>query len=306
MRANGELGDFLRRRRATVTPADLDLPAPAGQRRVAGLRREELAGLAGISVAYYIRLEQGRSTNASDQVLGAIARVLLVDDAQRAHLFDLARKPGRSARRRPHVERAHPRTVELLSALDHLPAVLLGRRNDVLAWNRLGHALLAGHLPFAAPRDPATRPSMSRMLFLDEHTRELEHDWEHYAKTHVGYLRLISGRHSDDRALAELIGELTMKSPEFAALWAGGDVRECTFGSRVLNHPKVGTLDVTYQVWLQPDQPDHRLEIYTPGNAAAADAFALLERGLAPEGILLPGDPGVQHEQDALQDQAVI
>ncbi|MGI5493464.1 helix-turn-helix domain-containing protein [Microtetraspora malaysiensis] len=281
MGGSGELGEFLRRRRAAVTPADLDLHAPAGRRRVTGLRREELAGLAGISVAYYTRLEQGHVANASDQVLGALARALLLDDAQRAHLFDLARRPRRPTRRRPRVELAHPRTLELLSALDHLPAVLLGRRNDVLAWNRMGHALLAGHVPFDAPGDPATRPSMSRMLFLDARTRELERDWEHYARTHVGYLRLVSGRHGDDPALAELIGELAMKSPEFAAMWAGGDVRECTFGSRTLNHPGVGPAEVTYQVWLQPDQPDHRLEIYTPGpDPAAAAAFAALERGL--------------------------
>ncbi|WP_433221097.1 helix-turn-helix domain-containing protein [Microtetraspora malaysiensis] len=286
MGGSGDLGEFLRRRRAAVTPADLDLRAPAGRRRVTGLRREELAGLAGISVAYYTRLEQGHVANASDQVLGALARALLLDDAQRAHLFDLARRPRRPARRRPRIERAHPRTLELLSALDHLPAVLLGRRNDVLAWNRMGHALLAGHVPFDAPGDPATRPSMSRMLFLDARTRELERDWEHYARTHVGYLRLVGGRHGDDPALAELIGELATKSPEFAAMWAGGDVRECTFGSRTLNHPDVGPVEVTYQVWLQPDQPDHRLEIYTPGPDPAAAAFAALERGLVHEAPL--------------------
>ncbi|MBV2151551.1 helix-turn-helix transcriptional regulator [Kitasatospora sp. SUK 42] len=281
--SGSELGEFLRLRRAAVTPAELDLRVPSEHRRVAGLRREELAGLAGISLAYYTRLEQGRSTNASDQVLDAIARVLRLDATQRAHLYDLARRPPRAVRRRPPAEQPHPRSVQLLEALHHLPALLLGRRNDVLAWNPLGHALLAGHLPYEAPADPATRPSMSRMLFLDPHTRELERDWEHYARTHVGYLRLVAGRYGEDRALAELIGELTMKSQEFAAWWAGGNVRECTFGSRVLDHPVVGPVEVTYQVWLQPDRPDHRLELYTPGpDPAAADALALLEGRLEP------------------------
>ncbi|MFB7122319.1 helix-turn-helix domain-containing protein [Kitasatospora sp. NPDC056273] len=283
MGANSELGEFLRLCRAAVTPAELDLRVPAEHRRVAGLRREELAGLAGISVAYYTRLEQGRSTNASDQVLDAIARVLRLDATQRTHLGDLARRPPRAVRSRPPVEQPDPRSAHLLASLDHVPALLLGRRNDVLAWNRLGHALLAGHLPYGAPDDPATRPSMSRLLFLDPRTRELERDWEHYARTHVGYLRLVAGRYGEDRELARLIGELSMKSPEFAAWWAGGNVRECTFGSRTLDHPAVGPLEVTYQVWLQPDRPDHRLEVYTPGpDPAAAAALDALARSRRP------------------------
>lgn len=273
-----ELGEFLLDRRGKLTPDMAGIPSYGRQRRVPGLRREELAQLAGVSVAYYTRLEQGHSRNASDGVLDALANALRLDDTERAHLRDLARVPDRRARRRVPREHPHPRTLELLDSIPHLPAVLLGRRSDVLTWNRLGHALLAGHLDFGAPCDVDQRPSMSRMLFLDPHTRELEADWESYAKTHVAYLRLVSGRHPGDPKLAELVGELTMRSKEFASLWDSGRVRECTFGTRKLRHPLVGELTVTYQVWLQPDNPDYRLEVFTtePGTASA-DALALLD-----------------------------
>ncbi|MFE9663766.1 helix-turn-helix domain-containing protein [Streptomyces sp. NPDC005955] len=271
-----ELGDFLLSRRAGTIPERVGITVRSS-RRVPGLRREEVARLAGVSVAYYTRLEQGHSRNASDSVLDGLARALRLDDTERAHLYDLARAPARPTPGPPPPEAPHPRTLALLDALPELPAVLLGRRNDVLAWNRLGHALLAGHLDHDAPQDPARRPSLSRMLFLDPHVREQEADWEAHATTHVGYLRLVAGRHPDDPALTALIGELVMKSPEFTALWSAGHVRDCTFGGRRLRHPVVGELELTYQVWLQPDSPDHRLEIFTaePGSASA-DALALL------------------------------
>jgi transcriptional regulator with XRE-family HTH domain len=272
-----ELGEFLLNRRSKLTPGMAGIPSYGRQRRVPGLRREELAQLAGVSVAYYTRLEQGHSRNASDGVLNALANALQLDDAERAHLLDLARVPERRSRRRVSHEHPHPRTLELLDSIPHLPAVLLGRRSDVLAWNPLGHALLGSHLDIQAPNDVDRRPSMSRMLFLDPHTRDLEADWESYAKIHVGYLRLVSGRYPGDSKLAELIGELTIQSKAFSSLWASGRVRECTFGTRRLRHPLVGELTVTYQVWLQPDNPDYRLEIFTtePGTASA-DALALL------------------------------
>jgi transcriptional regulator with XRE-family HTH domain len=284
-----ELGGFLSARRAKIDPETVGISTGDKSRRVPGLRREELARLAGVSVAYYTRLEQGHSQNASDSVLDSLARALCLDDTERAHLYDLARAPHRRAQRTPPPELPHPRTLALLDSIPRLPAVLLGRRNDVLAWNRLGHALLAGHLDFAAPAEPTRRPSMSRMLFLDPHTRELEADWGSYAKTHVGYLRLVSGRYPDDRELAALIGELTMKSRQFASLWSAGQVRDCTFGSRRLRHPAVGELTLTYQVWLQPDSPDYRLEVLTaePGTASA-DALGLLDS-------LTPPGPTRQH-----------
>ncbi|MFB6988980.1 helix-turn-helix transcriptional regulator [Streptomyces sp. NPDC056304] len=276
MKMRTELGEFLRSRRARITPDRHGLPAGRA-RRVPGLRREETARLAGISPAYYTRLEQGAGVNASDQVLGAIARVLLLDATETAHLFDLARPAPAAKRRRPPVERAPKPVLDLLDSMPQVPAVLLGRRNDVLGWNQLAHRLLAGHLDFDAPADPATRPSATRMLFLDARTRAMEADWEHYARTHVAYLRMLSGRRPDDRALAELIGELTIRSAEFATMWASGNVRECTYGDRTLHHPEVGTLTVTYHAMNQPAMPDHRIEFYTaePGSPSS-DALGLL------------------------------
>lgn len=233
-----------------------------GVRRVPGLRREEVAHLAGVSIAYYTRLEQGTSTNASEHVLAALARVLLLDEAETAHLFDL-NGPRSHPRRRPPAEHAPAPVLDLLAAMPRVPALLLGRRNDVLAWNPLGHRLIAGHLDFDAPTDSARRPSTTRMLFLDPHAQAQEADWEHYARTHVAYLRMISGRHPDDRLLAELIGELTMRSADFARFWASGDVRKCTFGQRTMRHPEVGSLDLDYQVLTQPAFPDYRIEFYT-------------------------------------------
>ncbi|MFI2215015.1 helix-turn-helix domain-containing protein [Streptomyces sp. NPDC020141] len=277
-----ELGEFLCARRARTVPESVGITARYTGRRVPGLRREELARLAGVSVAYYTRLEQGHSQNASDSVLDGLARALRLDDAERTHLYDLARAPRRRAGTEPAPETPHPRTLALLDSLPGLPAVLLGRRNDVLAWNRLGHALLAGHLDFDAPRT-ARRPSLSRTLFLDPRSRETEADWDAYAAVHVGHLRMVAGRYPDDPELAALIRELTRGSEEFAALWAAGRVRDCTFGERRLRHPLVGEITLTYQVWLQPDSPDCRLEVLTaePGTASA-DALAALAT-LAPD-----------------------
>ncbi|GAA2233529.1 helix-turn-helix transcriptional regulator [Streptomyces amakusaensis] len=281
MNAN-ELGDFLYARRAGIAPDSVGIVTGHTGRRVPGLRRDEVARLAGVSVAYYTRLEQGQDQNASDSVLDGLARALRLDETERVHLHDLARAAAsRRARRETESEAdpetPHPRTLALLDALPHLPAVLLGRRSDVLAWNRLGHALLAGHLDFAAPSDPGRRPSMSEMIFLDPRVREAEAEWETHARTHVGYLRLVRGRHPDDRELAALVDRLRADSPEFADLWASGHVRDCTFGTRRLRHPAVGEIAVTYQVWLQPDS-DSRLEVFTaaPGTASA-DALGLLD-----------------------------
>lgn len=157
-----------------------------------------------------------------------------------------------------------------------MPAIVLGRRGDVLAWNRTGHALFAEHLDFEAPLDPERRPSVPRMFFLDSLMRDLHRNWEELARIHVAYLRLTAGRHPTDARLAELIGELAMHSSDFATLWATGEVADCTVGTMRLQHPTVGALDVDYQVWLQPDSPDHRLEVYTPNDEDAADALRLL------------------------------
>jgi len=292
------LGAFLKNRRDRVTPAEIGLRTYGTARRVPGLRREELAHLAGVSAGYYTRLEQGQSETASKQVLDALARVLRLDQIETVHLHNLARQPARPGLSEPPREHPHPRVLALLESLGgRTPAIVLGRRDDVLAWNRAGHALKAEHLPFDAPQDPAHRPSIPRMFFLDPLTRDLHRNWDEVARIHVAFLRLTAGRYPTDARLAELIGELTMRSDEFAAMWATGDVADCTIGTMRLQHPTVGALNVDYQVWLQPDSPDHRLEIYTPNDASSADALRLLtQHDDGPLSATSTVDAGKEHQ----------
>lgn len=195
MKAKVRLGEFLQTRRSQLQPEDLGIPDYGERRRVQGLRREELASLAGVSVSYYTRLEQGQSLNASPQVLDAIARALRLEEAERLHLQNLARSSatGSVRGRRPAPERVTEATGQLLEALVHVPAIVTGRRSDVLAWNRLGHALFAGHLDPGTPDRPAQRPNMARLVFLDAHTRDLYADWPAKARAVVGNLRLVAG-----------------------------------------------------------------------------------------------------------------
>ena len=271
------LGAFLKSRRDRIKPADIGLRTYGTARRVPGLRREELAQLAGVSAGYYTRLEQGQVETASEQVLNALARVLQLDEIERVHLHNLARQPSSPGLCEPPRETPHPRVLTLLESLDEAtPAIVLGRRGDVLAWNRTGHALIAEHIDFNAPQDPARRPSVPRMFFLDPLTRDLYRNWDELAHVHVAYLRLTAGRFPTDARLAELIGELTMRSDDFAVMWAAGEVADCTVGTMHLQHPTVGAASVTYQVWLQPDSPDHRLEVYTANDSSSADALRIL------------------------------
>jgi transcriptional regulator with XRE-family HTH domain len=274
-----ELGEFLRSRRDALTPDEAGITS-YGLRRVPGLRREELAHLAGVSVAYYTRLEQGQSTGASDSIIDALARALQLRDDERAHLFELARpRPARKPRP-PRPERATAGALRLVEAMTEVSVVLLGRRNDVLVWNRLGHALFAGHLPFEAPQDPATRPNLTRMLFLDPHTRELYRKWDDEAALLVASLRFVAGRYPDDRALAELIGELSVKSSAFASLWAKHSVKLCSSGTKYLHHPEVGDLDLDYEALHLPEADGQRLVVHTaPAGSNSADALKLLARG---------------------------
>ncbi|RJO78710.1 transcriptional regulator [Nocardia panacis] len=272
------LGAFLKTRRDRVTPDQIDLRTYGSARRVPGLPREELAHLAGVSVGYYIRLEQTKAEAASDQVLDTLARVLELDAVATTHLRNLARRPAGDLAE-PPVEQPHPRVLALLGALaDTTPAIVLGRRGDILAWNRAGHMLFAEHLDFAAPNHPDTRPSIPRMFFLDPRTRHLHRNWDELARIHVAYLRLTAGRFPTDARLADLIGELAMRGDQFAALWATGAVADCTVGAMHLRHPTIGDAGVAYQVWLQPDSPDHRLKVYTPIDAASADALRTLSQ----------------------------
>ncbi|MEW1861075.1 helix-turn-helix transcriptional regulator [Streptomyces sp. NPDC088194] len=282
----GQLADFLQARRGQLQPEDVGLRTYGERRRVPGLRREELAMLAGISAPYYARLEQGQSHNASPEVLDALAGALRLDASERAHLHALARAPRKSrAATRPRPERVSGATRALLAAIADTPAIVIGRRSDVLAWNAQGHALFAGHLDPAAPDDPRQRPNMARLVFLDAHIRDLYADWPAKAKAVVGNLRLAAGRHPDDPLLAALIGELTVHSAEFATMWADHRIVACDVADYAMRHPLVGTLTVTQQTLQSPQGEGPALVVATaaPGSPSAT-ALTLLAHATAPEG----------------------
>ncbi|MCS0634099.1 helix-turn-helix transcriptional regulator [Streptomyces sp. LP05-1] len=293
MDAPSELGDFLKSRRAALRPEEVGIAPHPTRRRVSGLRREELAMLAGVSITHYTRLEQGRATGASDSVLEAIARTLRLSDDETAHLKDLARPAASSRPAPPRAAHAGASARQLLAAMSEVPALVLSRHNDVLAWNRIGHALLAGHLAPESPDTPATRPNLTRMLFLDEQYRDLFTNWNEEAQLGVASLRLIAGRHPHDRALTELVGQLVMNSEEFASRWARHPVRTCTSGVKHLRHPLVGAMDLSFENLVIPGASGQRLIAYTaePGSPSEA-ALRLLGSVTAPMAQDPPVAPG--------------
>jgi transcriptional regulator with XRE-family HTH domain len=243
---------------------------------VPGLRREELARLAGVSAPYYSRLEQGQSANASPEVLDAIAQALRLDETERRHLHELAvaaRRPA--ARRRPAPEHVTPAVRQLLATLGDVPVVVLGRRSDVLAWNTAGHALFAGHLDPDAPEQPGHRPNMASLVFLDPHTRELYADWPAKARAVVASLRMASGRYPDDPRLAALVGELSVRSTEFATWWADQRVKSGGHAVYEMRHPLVGTMTVTHQA-LHLGQDQHVVVATTEPGSPSHAAMTLL------------------------------
>ncbi|MEV4251811.1 helix-turn-helix transcriptional regulator [Spirillospora sp. NPDC049652] len=264
-----ELGEFLRSRRARLRPEELGLPDYGGRRRVPGLRREELARLAGVSVDHYVRLEQGRTLHFSEAVLDAVARALQLDEVERGHLHRLARPYTEPAG--PPAEPAQPIRPGLRRLLDStgdVPVYIVGRYTNVLAWNPLAAALITdfGALP------PAER-NFARLLFLDEGMRNLYADWRAKAADIVGYLRLDIGRHPGDPAAAALIEELSDASAEFREIWAEHGLKEKTHGRYVYRHPTVGTLDLGFETLRLPDDPDqaliaHTVEQGSPSHAA--------------------------------------
>jgi len=261
------LGEFLRARRALVTPDDVGLP-DLGRRRVAGLRREELALLAGVSVDYYVRLEQGRDTHPSEQVLDALARALCLDDDAVAHLHDLARPAPRRRRPRERPERVRPGVLRLLESWSAIPAFVLGRRMDVLAFNALAGMLHDGF---------ATERNMVRLVFLDPAARDTFPDFDAVAQETVATLRAVAGADLDDPRLAELVGELSLKSDEFRRLWARHEVREKASGVKRMLHPMVGELVLGYETLRVNDAPEQLVVGYhaEPGSASER-ALALL------------------------------
>ncbi|WP_231641306.1 helix-turn-helix domain-containing protein [Nocardia sp. NRRL S-836] len=272
-----DLGGFLRSRRERLTPDAAGIRPGLTHRRVPGLRREELAELAGVSVGYYTRLEQGVSTSASPAVLDALATALRLDPAEHDHLRLLA-APPRPATPRARRTRPRPEVRDLLAALTTTPAILLDHRADVLAWNPLGHALLAGHLDPGAP-DQRVRPNLARMLFLDPHHRALYRDWHAKAQVTVAALHHAAARHRDDPLLQQLLGRLAADSPEFARLWARRPVRTCSHYVRELDHPVVGYVRLSNETVSLPGD-DQQLGLFhaRPGTPAA-DALTLLAQG---------------------------
>ncbi|MFJ3661084.1 helix-turn-helix transcriptional regulator [Streptomyces sp. NPDC090119] len=267
-----DLGEFLKSRRAALRPEEVGLTPLPTRRRVTGLRREELAMLSGVSVTHYTRLEQGRAAGASDSVLTAIARTLRLTDDETAHLRALARPSRRTTPSRP--EHASASVRQLLAAMPGVPALALDRRNDVLAWNAPGHALLAAHLPAEAPESATTRPNLTRMLFLDPAYRALFRDWSAEAVLAVASLRQVTARHPDDQRLTDLVGRLTIHSDEFTSHWKRHPVRTCTSGVKHLHHPTAGPLDLTFETLTLPAPSGQRLITYT------AEADSPSERAL--------------------------
>ncbi|MGW7444604.1 helix-turn-helix transcriptional regulator [Kitasatospora sp. NPDC054795] len=280
----GSLGEYLRTRRALLTPEDAGLP-PTGRRRVPGLRREEVAELVGLSTDYYVRLEQGRADRPSDEVLDAIGRVLRLGPAERAHLYDLARPPrraaggaagrvaGRSAGWAPgRSEALRPALWRVVEAMADTPALVMNDRNDVLAWNRMAAALIADF-----PRLPPRERNMARRLFLDPDAREVHLDWAEAARTTVGILRMAAGRRPHDPELVRLLGELSLGSQEFRTLWAGRHVHEKSHGRKRFHHPAVGEVALDYETFRAPGTAHHLLVVYTaaPGSRAE-EALGLL------------------------------
>ncbi|GAA0570131.1 helix-turn-helix transcriptional regulator [Paractinoplanes ferrugineus] len=267
-----DLGDFLRSCRAGLTPetVGLDDGGPV-KRRVRGLRREEVAQLAGVSVDYYTRLEQGRHSSPSEAVLEALARVFRLEPAARAHLADLAR-PVRHRTAQPPAQRVRPAMQQLIASMTGHPALILGRRTDVLAANAPARELFTDWT-----RMPPRERNYARWMFLDPMAAELFVDWPTVAAEVVGTLRLYAGRHPDDVRLTELVGELTIKSAEFSAWWNGHQVHERTHGVKRVAHPAVGPMTLRYETLPLPGDADQVLFIYhTDPGSSSHDNLALL------------------------------
>jgi transcriptional regulator with XRE-family HTH domain len=289
-----ELGEFLKSRRARLSPADAGVQTYGDRRRVPGLRREELAQLAGVSAAYYTRLEQGQSRNASDGVLDALARALRLDHDETTHLRALARPPrGAAHRPRPKPERVRPAVRTTLNALDDTPAVLVGYRNDILGWNRMGHALIFGHLPFGAPERADTRPNWLKLIFCDPHVRGFYEDWKTKATDAVAYLRLVSGQRPDDPRLTSLIGELSVNSQEFVKLWGGHTVAQCRSSVRGFRHPLVGALTLNEEPMEIVADRGQRIVLYTAEPGSASENGLKLLAGLVASAPIREGVQGV-------------
>ncbi|MFF3212274.1 helix-turn-helix transcriptional regulator [Streptomyces sp. NPDC002886] len=287
--SRAELGAFLRSRRARLRPEDAGLRSFGERRRVPGLRREELAQLAGVSVDYYVRFEQGRAANVSDSVVGAVAAALRLDETETGHLHRLVRTASGAsgAPAGPAAQRVRPGLLQLLGSMPGTPAFIVGRRTDVLAWNPLFARLITD---FSAV--PERQRNKAWLVFLHEETRGRFVNWETKARDLVGYLRLDRGRHPQDPEFARLVVELSERSAEFRRLWELQEVREKTHGGYHLRHPEAGEFTLAYESLSLPDDPDQTLIMYTaePGSPSEA-ALRILAAATRDPATVLTGAP---------------
>jgi transcriptional regulator with XRE-family HTH domain len=264
-----EIREFLTTRRAKITPGRAGLPTYGRHRRVSGLRREEVALLAGISVEYYTRLERGNARGVSDDVLDAVSGALQLDEAERAHLLDLVRAANveRTPRRTTMSPRVRPSIGRIVDAIDGLPAFVHNGRLDVLYANQLAVALYSEQF-----RDPVRPPNSARFMFLDPRARTFYVDWEKVAHDVVAALRGEAGRNPYDRALSDLVGLLSTRSEEFRVRWASHDVRFHRSGTKRFHHPLVGDLTLAYEGLELPADAGLTLVTYSaePGSTSEA------------------------------------
>ncbi|MCX4916669.1 helix-turn-helix domain-containing protein [Streptomyces sp. NPDC060011] len=267
-----ELSEFLRTRRARLKPQDVGMPDFGRHRRVPGLRREELAQLAGVSVAYYTRLEQGNGRNVSAEVLDAIARALRLSDAEHNHLTHLAKPKQHKKKQTARTQQVRGALRQLLDTMDGVPAYITGRRSDLLCWNRMAAAVFGDWSEL-----PPQERNWARMVFLRPEYRELYVEWEQKAIDIVCHLRMDAGCHPDDPRLSALVGELSVKSEDFRRLWATHDVKEKSHGVKLLRHPLVGDLALQYESFRLVDDAELALVTYhaEPGSPSA-EALRLL------------------------------
>jgi transcriptional regulator with XRE-family HTH domain len=271
MTISSELGAFLKARRSQLAPRDVGLPEPDSARKVAGLRREEVAQLAAISVDYYTRLEQGR-VQASAAVLDTLARALRLDDDQQTYLYEVAGKIDPHPRRRRRPQRMRPAMGRLLDQLTATPAIVLGKRLDVLAWNPAAVAL---YLDFA--QIPPGQRNYLRLLFTDPTIRGLHRQWQHDARDAVAALRMEAAADPDDPELARLVGELSVQDADFRTWWAEHRVTGSGYGTKHYHHQLVGDLTLDCDTWASPDGSGQRLMVLTaePG-CPSHDALRIL------------------------------
>ncbi|MEV4262903.1 helix-turn-helix transcriptional regulator [Kribbella sp. NPDC049584] len=268
-----EIKEFLSSRRARLTPEQAGLPAYGGNRRVKGLRREEVALLAGVSVDYYVRIERGNLAGASESVLEGLSRALQLDDAERDHLHALARESDAAPlRRRTPAKSVRPALQQILDAITDVPAWIRNANFDIVAANGMSQALYASM--FADPRRPA---NTARFTFLDPASQEFFVDWDRAADDIAASLRLQAGKSPHDKALTQLIGELSTRSETFRTRWAAHNVRFHRSGTKKLHHPVVGDLEIDFEAMDFPSDPGLTMIIYTaPPGSSTTDAFKLL------------------------------